>query len=72
MRKPRHRKPLPKDPTMRKIAASPDTVQKIADHFKVTYMAVRQWPKVPSGRVLGVSKLTGLPPHKIRPDLYPR
>lgn len=35
--------------------------------------AVTKWEKnrVPAERVLTVSRVTGIPPHQIRPDLYP-
>jgi DNA-binding transcriptional regulator YdaS (Cro superfamily) len=35
--------------------------------------AVTKWEKgrVPAERVLSVSKVTGIPAHQIRPDLYP-
>jgi DNA-binding transcriptional regulator YdaS (Cro superfamily) len=33
--------------------------------------AVGQWDEVPWNRVLIVEKVTGVPRHKIRPDIYP-
>ena len=30
------------------------------------------WDRVPAEHVLPMARLTGIPPHKIRPDLYPR
>lgn len=43
----------------------------IADTCGITRQAVAQWTEVPWNRVLVVSKITGLPSHKIRPDIYP-
>ncbi|MBS1070359.1 helix-turn-helix domain-containing protein [Gluconobacter cerinus] len=32
--------------------------------------SVYSWKKIPPGRVLAIAKLTGIPPQKLRPDLY--
>lgn len=37
----------------------------------ITPQAVGQWERVPAERVLGLSRLSGIPPHEIRPDIYP-
>lgn len=33
--------------------------------------AVYQWTEIPSRHVLKVEQLTGIPRHRLRPDLYP-
>lgn len=33
--------------------------------------AVSQWPQVPILRVLDVERITGVPRHELRPDIYP-
>lgn len=33
--------------------------------------STRQWRMVPTDRVGAVSKVTGIPPHRLRPDQYP-
>jgi len=40
---------------------------------EISYQAVRKWEVsgVPPRRVLLFEKVTGLPRHKIRPDIYP-
>jgi DNA-binding transcriptional regulator YdaS (Cro superfamily) len=38
----------------------------------ITRQAVEQWKRIPSSRVLEVERLTGIPRHDLRPDLYPR
>jgi DNA-binding transcriptional regulator YdaS (Cro superfamily) len=38
---------------------------------EVTPQAISQWRQVPAGRVLKVESATGVPRHRLRPDLYP-
>jgi hypothetical protein len=44
----------------------------IAKACGIKRQAVGQWRQVPSKRVLTVAKIARVPPHRIRPDLYPR
>lgn len=37
----------------------------------ITPQAIAQWKHVPADRVLRVEKVTGVPRHRLRPDLYP-
>jgi DNA-binding transcriptional regulator YdaS (Cro superfamily) len=37
----------------------------------ITGAAVSQWNRVPVERVLRVESETGIPRHRIRPDIYP-
>ena len=46
-------------------------VPEIARACGVTRQAVFQWREVPWNRVLVVEKVTGIPRHRIRPDIYP-
>jgi DNA-binding transcriptional regulator YdaS (Cro superfamily) len=43
----------------------------LADRLGLTRQAVYQWDKVPANHVLRVEEVTGIPRHKLRPDLYP-
>lgn len=38
---------------------------------EITPQAVAQWKQVPAERVLKVERVTGVPRHRLRPDLYP-
>lgn len=44
---------------------------KIARRFGIQRQAVNGWRRVPAERALLVAEMSGLPLHKIRPDLYP-
>jgi DNA-binding transcriptional regulator YdaS (Cro superfamily) len=46
---------------------------KLAEALKITTQAVGQWNGiVPHPRVIDVEKITGVPRHELRPDLYSR
>lgn len=44
---------------------------RLARKLGITHGAVYQWDKVPAERVLDVERLTGIPRHELRPDIYP-
>lgn len=44
---------------------------KLAASLGITDQAVGQWKRVPAERVLAVEKLSGVPRHELRPDIYP-
>lgn len=46
-------------------------VTRIAEATGISTAAVSQWKRVPERHVLAVSKITGIAPHDLRPDLYP-
>lgn len=37
----------------------------------LTPQAISQWKRVPVDRVLDVERITGIPRHELRPDIYP-
>jgi DNA-binding transcriptional regulator YdaS (Cro superfamily) len=39
--------------------------------LKLNRQAIYQWSRVPPEHVHTVERLTGIPRHKLRPDLYP-
>lgn len=43
----------------------------LAAAIGVTPQALSQWRRVPPMRVLQVERATGVPRHKLRPDIYP-
>jgi DNA-binding transcriptional regulator YdaS (Cro superfamily) len=47
------------------------TRKRVAEALKITHGAVSQWKRVPAERVLDVEKLTGIPRHMLRPDIFP-
>ena len=44
---------------------------RIARELGITHGAVYQWRRIPAERVLEVERITGVPRHVLRPDLYP-
>jgi len=45
----------------------------IAKHFDVSRQAVYGWfkKKVPAERVIELERISGIPRHELRPDIYP-
>jgi DNA-binding transcriptional regulator YdaS (Cro superfamily) len=43
----------------------------VAEQLGITSGAVSQWDHVPAERVLEVERITGIPRHELRPDIYP-
>lgn len=43
----------------------------LADPLGISIQAVSQWDEVPPLRVLAVERVSGVPRHELRPDLYP-
>ena len=44
---------------------------KLGRELGISGAAVSQWDQVPPLRVLDVEQLTGIPRHRLRPDMYP-
>ena len=42
----------------------------LAKHLGITAPAVYGWTRVPEKHVAAVAKLTRIPPHELRPDLF--
>lgn len=44
---------------------------KVARPLNLQRQAVYQWKRVPAEHVITLEKLSGVPRHEIRPDIYP-
>ena len=44
---------------------------RLAASLDISIQAVSQWEEVPPLRVLAVERISGVPRHELRPDLYP-
>lgn len=43
----------------------------VAREFGISPQAVGQWERIPAERVLVLERLSGVPRHLLRPDIYP-
>ncbi|EPI3542707.1 TPA: transcriptional regulator [Klebsiella pneumoniae] len=63
--------------TLQRAIALAGSTKKFAQLLGISEQAVGRWKnkykgRVPAGRVLSVFQVTGVTPHELRPDLYPR
>jgi DNA-binding transcriptional regulator YdaS (Cro superfamily) len=62
---------ITKDEALKRAIAAAGTGDKLATDLGITPQALSQWERVPHLRVLEVERITGVPRHELRPDLYP-
>lgn len=62
---------IDRNPGLEKALAAVPTMASLALALGIKAQALSQWKKVPAGRVLAVEKITRVPRHELRPDLYP-
>lgn len=55
---------------MRLIRAERGMMAKIARELGITRAAVGKWDCVPGDELVEIERITGIPRHKLRPDLF--
>lgn len=60
-----------KDEALQCAIEAAGTGDKLATELGITPQALSQWERVPPLRVLEVERITGVPRHRLRPDIYP-
>lgn len=60
-----------KDEALKRAIEAVGTGDKLASDLGITPQALSQWDRVPPLRVLEVERITGVPRHELRPDIYP-
>jgi hypothetical protein len=60
------------DPALLRALQNAGGATAIARALGITPQAVGQWRKVPAERVIELERVSGVPRHDLRPDLYPR
>lgn len=61
---------LPKHPITLIAIEAAGGARRLGEQLGIDRQAVYQWRQVPPHRVRAVSRLTGIPPHVLRPDIY--
>lgn len=54
-----------------KAAENAGGVVKLAALLGIKHPSLYSWDRVPAGRVLDIARLANVPPHSVRPDIYP-
>jgi DNA-binding transcriptional regulator YdaS (Cro superfamily) len=54
------------------LKAGRGRAQDLAAKLGISPSAISQWHRVPAERTIDIERLTGIPRHDLRPDLYPR
>lgn len=57
---------------VRKAANEVGGIQSLAKHLQIKSQSFYRWRKIPAERVLEIERITKIPRHQLRPDLYPR
>lgn len=70
-RKNLHHSVMAKHTPIEKAAAAVGSKSELARRLGVKVQSIQQWTRIPAERVLDVERVTGIPRHKLRPDLYP-
>jgi DNA-binding transcriptional regulator YdaS (Cro superfamily) len=58
------------DAVMTRIRAKRGMPARIARECGITRAAVVKWEKVPAERLVVIEKVTGIPRHELRPDIF--
>lgn len=60
-----------RDEALRRAIERVGGLSGLANPLGISEQAVSQWDKVPPRRVLEVERVSGVPRHELRPDMYP-
>lgn len=61
-----------RDSSLRTAFEAVGSAFKLSKALGISAQAISQWRRVPPTRVLEVERISGVPRHLLRPDLYPR
>jgi len=60
---------MARDPVLEEAFRTRLAIKRIAQMVGISHAAVSQWTRVPERHVWAVSKITGIPAAKLRPDI---
>jgi hypothetical protein len=60
----------PAQEALEEAIAAAGSISALARALKINRQAVQSWERVPDERVEDVARITGVPKHRLRPDLF--
>jgi DNA-binding transcriptional regulator YdaS (Cro superfamily) len=54
-----------------RLADAAGGITRLATSLGVKHQSLYSWRRVPAERVIDVERVTGIPRHELRPDIYP-
>lgn len=57
---------------LEKAVAAVGSKSELARRLNVAVQSIQQWDRIPAERVHDVERVSGVPRHELRPDLYPK
>lgn len=60
-----------REPQVQRVIDAAGGIPALAGALKIKVPSIYSWRRVPPARVIDLERITGIPRHEIRPDLYP-
>jgi DNA-binding transcriptional regulator YdaS (Cro superfamily) len=59
------------DPLIAHWIEAKGNLARLAKELGIAHQSIYSWSRIPAERVIDVERITGIPRHELRPDIYP-